>query len=143
MSSSRSTPVVAAASCDLTVTAVPDPNIFFISNKLPSTARTPLRRIPTLFAIRSTSFSICVHKIIVEPEAASPLMISMTSARPSGSSADVGSSRINRSGFAYNAAAIPIRWIIPREYPFRCLRALPYIPVNSSTSAVRSLILPS
>ena len=59
-------------------------------------------------------------------------------ARPTGSSAEVGSSSRSTSGWCSIAWAMPIRWVMPLEYPCKRSDPRPESPTSPRTMGIRS-----
>ena len=87
----------------------------------------PWLTIATRSHSRSTSPRRCELRKTAEPRSRASRMIARTSSRPTGSRADVGSSRITRAGSPSSAAASPRRCCMPFEKP----------PVRSSARSAR------
>ena len=73
----------------------------------------------------------------VRPSAASAFIRFLIHKMPSGSSPLTGSSNMSTSGSPSIVAAIPSRWLMPREKPLDRLRATSDSPTTSSTSSTR------
>ena len=73
----------------------------------------------------------------VRPSAASAFIRFLIHKMPSGSSPLTGSSNISICGSPSSVAAMPSRWLMPRENPLDRLRATSLRPTSSSTSPTR------
>ncbi len=96
---------------------------------------------PTWSAIRCTSDRMWLEKITVRCPRIAATRLSI-SARPAGSSAEVGSSSISNSGSPTRAQASPSRWTIPRENPPTRRPAASARPAAASAAATAWLPAP-
>jgi hypothetical protein len=81
----------------------------------PAVIRRPFARIATRLHSASASLSTCELKNTVHPASRRRRISARTSRRPSGSSPDIGSSKITSSGSLISAWAMPTRCSIPFE----------------------------
>jgi hypothetical protein len=104
---------------------------------VPWLATRPCTRIATRSHTISSSDSRCEFRKIVFPSAFIRVTISRMSRRPTGSTPSVGSSSTTSSGSLISACAIPIRCLIPLEYPFTRTFSHRLIPTISSSAPRR------
>src|SRR6185503_11083717 len=109
-----------------------------ISVRRPEATRRPFARIATRLHSASASLRTCELKKTVHPRSRSRRISARTSRRPSGSSPDIGSSKITSSGSLTSAWAMPTRCSIPLENFRSCSRRSAPMPTSSSRRLARA-----
>src|SRR6185295_9345480 len=108
-----------------------------ISVSRPDATSRPFARMATRLQSASASLSTWELKKTVQPRSRNRRMSARTSRRPSGSSPDIGSSKITSSGSLMIACAMPTRCSMPFENLRSCRRRSAPMPTSSSRRVAR------